>query len=718
MNSKNTDKFISFLKYSLVPNRKKFFVLFANKRIGTAGNYRYLKNKWISKQNNNKLLIIVSGYLLLLLAIYNLFDNYISNCEDPDADNFYITLYNIDMFYYFFNKYFEEFFLFSDVIRDIQISYIMDLYNKMYLIDIYNINCFYYLDFFHVLFNIEDIKYEHDKCLTPIEKWDTIIKMRLDYFDFDFYNYIGFFFGSFCMFEYCIEYNNCDYNIFNSRFFEKYLLYTRKRKKKISIYNHIILSDYYNVSLPYVFFATRTSYILYFRRLRYNYYVRNHKRLDEYTSIKVLYIYNNNGFGNNRYKIPYWRYQKLFSLKHFYEDLPSSDFCNTFNIYNSLSKRRLFYIDNNYLNNYNIFKIVVNYKEWNILYKFKVEENLNLIYDFTYENLLDIIYMNYMNQGFKLLMNFKSVYKFMLVNSTYNDLDEFVNTIYLLPHATLRLYQYLNVKLLYKFCMDIYINSFCQLYFFKDLYNCLSKDYIYYSINLLSFYNKLIYLVLYAIDPQFFYEFYSKCFHRRNGAFFYITIYASHYLTYYLMEDLDKLSDELIENFSLFIFYLKWKLNINHYNDFHNDLYLYSNNIIQFLNKNRIKNIYKRMYFYLNKENLNANFIYNDYKYYNYVKDLYFNLLYEDVEYNILFFFLNKEKFLDLNYRKNNYFYNNLGSYVGSNFIYRYYTFNILMQFNYYEDWYDNRLKFCYWIYYRFKKYEGKSFYRKIDDIL
>jgi len=45
MNSKNTDKFISFLKYSLVPNRKKFFVLFANKRIGTAGNYRYLKNK-------------------------------------------------------------------------------------------------------------------------------------------------------------------------------------------------------------------------------------------------------------------------------------------------------------------------------------------------------------------------------------------------------------------------------------------------------------------------------------------------------------------------------------------------------------------------------------------------------------------------------------------------------------------------------------------------
>jgi hypothetical protein len=39
------EKFVSFLKYSLVPNRKKFFVVFSNIRVGTAGNYRYLRNK-------------------------------------------------------------------------------------------------------------------------------------------------------------------------------------------------------------------------------------------------------------------------------------------------------------------------------------------------------------------------------------------------------------------------------------------------------------------------------------------------------------------------------------------------------------------------------------------------------------------------------------------------------------------------------------------------
>src|SRR5688500_14764450 len=96
--------------------------------------------------------------------------------------------------------------------------------------------------------------------------------------------------------------------------------------------------------------------------------------------------------------------------------------------------------------------------------------------------------MNYINQGFKLLMNFRSVYKFMLVNSTYNKLDEFVNTIYLLPHAVLRLYQFLNVRLLYKFCMDIYINNFCQLYFFKDFYNFIFKYIIFYFLNILLFY--------------------------------------------------------------------------------------------------------------------------------------------------------------------------------------------------------------------------------------
>src|SRR5689334_1819562 len=125
----------------------------------------------------------------------------------------------------------------------------------------------------------------------------------------------------------------------------------------------------------------------------------------------------------------------------------------------------------------------------------KVQDNFDLIYSFSYENLLDVTYVNYISEGFKLLMNFKSVYKFMLVNSTYNKLEEFVNTIYLLPRSTLRLYKYLNTKLLYDFCIDIYTNNFCQLYFFKDLYNYMNKEYIYSYINLVSFFNKLIFLV-------------------------------------------------------------------------------------------------------------------------------------------------------------------------------------------------------------------------------
>jgi hypothetical protein len=99
-----------------------------------------------------------------------MFDDYIKNYVGPEGDEFYMKLYNIDMFYYFYNRYFEEFYLLSDIIRDIQMSYISDLYNTIYLINIYNLNCFYHLDFFFVLFNIEDIRYEHDKCLKPKDK--------------------------------------------------------------------------------------------------------------------------------------------------------------------------------------------------------------------------------------------------------------------------------------------------------------------------------------------------------------------------------------------------------------------------------------------------------------------------------------------------------------------------------------------------------------------
>jgi hypothetical protein len=66
--------------------------------------------------------------------------------------------------------------------------------------------------------------------------------MNLSFFNFEFYNYQGSFFGSFCILEYCIEYNDCNYVTFNSNFFDKYdfynhqpstQLYSKKKNKTI-----------------------------------------------------------------------------------------------------------------------------------------------------------------------------------------------------------------------------------------------------------------------------------------------------------------------------------------------------------------------------------------------------------------------------------------------------------------------------------------------------
>lgn len=100
-----------------------------------------------------------------------MFEEFLRDSANPERDNFYSDLYNdIDMYYYFFNNYFEEFYLFSELMKEIQMSYISDIKNKMYLIDVYNITFFYSLEFFYVLLNIEEIQNEHDKCLKPIEK--------------------------------------------------------------------------------------------------------------------------------------------------------------------------------------------------------------------------------------------------------------------------------------------------------------------------------------------------------------------------------------------------------------------------------------------------------------------------------------------------------------------------------------------------------------------
>jgi len=88
------------------------------------------------------------------------------------------NMFDIDIFYYFFRNSFNEFFEANDYISDIAESFMCDLNYIEQLRDKYNLRFFYALDFFFVVLNIEELKYEHDKVLTPEKDWDKIKKKK------------------------------------------------------------------------------------------------------------------------------------------------------------------------------------------------------------------------------------------------------------------------------------------------------------------------------------------------------------------------------------------------------------------------------------------------------------------------------------------------------------------------------------------------------------
>lgn len=65
------------------------------------------------------------------------------------------------------------------------------------------------------------------------------------------------------------------------------------------------------------------------------------------------------------------------------------------------------------------------------------------------------------------------------------------------------------------------------------------------------------------------------------------------------------------------------------------------------------------------------------------LRNYYFSLLYPNMEYLLIFFFLNKSKYYNIIYNNKVNFFKGI---LYSNFIYRYYIYNILLETHYYKD--------------------------------
>jgi len=376
------DKFCSFLKYSVLPrsSRYKFPFILNNSKLEhlRAKQTKQLPqvNLKIKKLTHNEEVAIILCSIFYAIYISILFNNewYLLELNNEKRANFYLFLFNYSILYYFFNIILYQLYVYNIDLSHLVYSYVLDFIYKSVYLFLFSYYIFLYALNFYVLLNLGLIKYEHDKVLTPPEKWDDIPKMDLDFFDYTEFteynisndsllNYQDNIFNSFCVYEFYLDFILYFFNIYNLSFFHKIRLKKKKILKKFNKqknylskvsykeilnnkkeyydekfpknYNEFLLVimsnnayklDYYNfmmdirslmLKIPYLFFLFYAWYVVYYRNFRYNLYIRGFYFFEEYACRRKIFILHNNPYGKNKTKIFFFDFQRLWTIDHF-----------------------------------------------------------------------------------------------------------------------------------------------------------------------------------------------------------------------------------------------------------------------------------------------------------------------------------------------------------------------------------------------------------------
>lgn len=745
------DIFYSFLNAAVGKGKRVKFNKLFNIPIYDKKNHVFGHITFVTKKNKIALLSIYSGYFIfwfaVLKAAHDFFETFIKEYKKDLNKNFiYDSFMTIDTFYYFFRNYFNEFFELNDYLYNLGESFVSDIYFSDQLIDTYNLNFYHSLDFFFLLLNMEALKYEHDKCLTPEKNWKDIPIKVLSHFDYDILDYCNSFFNSFYIIESYRVFKNIKSNWINSNFFDIYFLFNtgiseidfviekEENNHKCNDYfpfilahtrlnerldiNIIHLKDF-KLTISLDFFLIFNFYTLYLRRLRFNYYMRNLPIFYEYTRWKFLFILVNNPFGRNKTQVDILRYQQLYTIAHYNSYTSNLEFNLKFKFFHSkFTRRKWFYQLDDYLDNF-IFKILLNDPSVNFTLKLNDTKSNNLIdspskscmYIFLYDSSIDILDFYFHFSAFKLVMRFKSVFKFALTNSTYLELPEFVDVIYTNPKSLYRYHSSLQIDFFNQFYYNIYCDNLIIPNFFKDFLHLYKDDeYYFYYLKLSSFFIKLYSFVIRSIDTFLFEHYHRNFFYKWTWPYIFLLYYATVFLVYRSIRKINKLSHILIQDLEMVMFHFNWRFNISPYPNIDNTIYFYTHGLVNGLSFSRLSNLYNKILFFFKYKNISV--MHKNFRYSIFLKNLYFSLLYENIELSLIFFFFSIEKYKNIFI---NFFYESLSDRLNATFIYRYYYFTILLDFDRYRDWFDDWTKREFWIYYYWKQYEGYEFYKKRD---
>jgi hypothetical protein len=773
----NPIQFQTFLKRSLISKESRIpfdYKLNNNWMLMYQPPIRYTIPLWVT--HNEEIGWLIYSIYFAFLYSFMILDEIDDLDLDLSTRSELTFLFDFNIFYYFFNNNTYQFYVYSNYLKIFIYSYFLDsLYINSYFF-LYNYYIYPFISHFFVFLNLGLIKLEHDQVLTPPEKWEEIPLMDLDYFDYSEFkgtnisdesllSYQDNMFFAFCIYEFHLNFIYHFSNIFNSDFFHWPTIIIEKKNKNIYRYKtylsnlfyrdlsankedhykedfsenykelKIILNncdikglDYYKnmmsirscmIKVPYLFFLLYTWYFVVYRTSRYNLYVRSFYFFEEYTSRKTYFILHNNPYGKNRTKTYHFKFQKLLMVSHFRLYIEERFFNKWFLFYKSKFNHLKLYLENDVKDKNYSFINLINNNNLNLFLNInQLDSGYNsicfrFIYEFYYDNLLELVSSHRSAEGWKLMMRArqsKFLKRFRLGEASYYlDMDEVLEAMYILPYDIYFFYQNMNKFSSFDFIFDIYNEKFINYFFLKDWYTLKINLNKYY--NLISCYNKALFLLFYIIDPFFLKHVWNNCFVNRIKKLPMIWHYYTKILVQWKIRKNNRL---MVFNYDYFHHYLNWRVDTStsvQQNNFFQDIINSSLSIFNIITKSRFFSLLYKIKFILNLNNINS--MHKVQRYVLFIKDFYFQLLNENLDYLLYMFFLNISKFINIQNSINIWRY----SYkcIDYNLLYRYYVYHFLFEFVYYEDWFYNRPKRVLWIFHKkdYKEHEGILFYKK-----
>lgn len=351
------------------------------------------------------------------------------------------------------------------------------------------------------------------------------------------------------------------------------------------------------------------------------------------------------------------------------------------------------------------------FKDMNVKFLYKLNSSssfLTVIGKFFDFNLMDFYNLKNKFDSYKHVMRIESVYAYKFANNAFKTIDEFVFTIFKTPYEV---HWYFNI--IYKeYSFNIVYNIFVKMekfFFLFDLFNSNNGNYIRSYSNIYRFFNKLSRIYMYTFNYLPFQNLMKnevdENILKRSFLERFYKILSKKQL-FYRIQKVKKRKFHR-RKWSIENFFNILKYNSMFYLDINSISILFNGWLYEIMFFSRFM-----MYTKVFNDFMKFKDLYNYNKYIVSLRDFFFQLMYENVDYVLIFIIMNFNRIYNM-VRFN--FVNNKNM-INYNFIYRKYMAYTWLEYEYYNDVFSDLEKFKSGVYStKLSKWILRYFYKKAE---